>query len=106
MTVRGFLAVSSFCVSILVTNVAIEAPTFDWSHDPVISGTSMVVKVKVAPCHPVTVLLVIDGVQVQATIAELPGECTLQVPPGTAGAGYTLSVFCGTDRSTETGQVL
>lgn len=107
MSSKGILAVSLFVGSILIVNSRSLAPTsFDWSHDPVVAGASVSVKVTTAPCHPVTVTISIGSYSKSVTINEIPGEASLGVPAGTEGQGYTISVSCPNERDSQSGAVL
>jgi hypothetical protein len=107
MSFKGILAVSLFLGSILIANGGWLAPSsFDWSHDPVVSGAPVAVKVTTAPCHPVTVTITIGSYSKSVTIDEVPGEASLGVPTGTDGQTYTISVSCPDNRDSQSGVVL
>ena len=107
MSSRAFLAVSLLISSLFISSLGPANDTsFEWSHDLVVSGGSVTIKVTAAPCHPVTVLLLVDGETITGQIAEVPGTVTLQVPSGTAGAGYTIEVQCPAEADSKSGQVI
>jgi hypothetical protein len=106
MSSRALLAVSLFIGSLLAANAVTTKSSFDWSVGPVISGGSVQINVKVAPCHPVTVTLYAGGREIHGTIPEVPGTCTLQVPAGTAGQGWVIEVQCPNSHDSKSGQIL
>jgi hypothetical protein len=78
---------------------------FDWSHTTVTAGSNVTVRVNSAPCHPVTVTLLIDGVPADQTTVEPPGSAELAVPAGSQGAGYTLKLTCNGQQDSRGGVV-
>jgi hypothetical protein len=106
MPFKYLLAVSLFVASMAVLSDSLASSSIISSHDPVAAGTTITVKVTSSPCQPVTVILYIDGVEFRGTIEHVPGTCTLDVPPGTAGRGYVLEVRCPGEVSSEGGTVL
>ena len=107
MSLKGILAVSLFLGSVLIANAGWAKPTaFDWTPGLVVAGAPLEIKVTGAPCHPVTVTLTIGGYSSSGTISEFPGTLSLEVPAGTEGRAYTITVSCPDDRDSHTGQVL
>jgi hypothetical protein len=104
---RGLISVGLFVGMLSVAaSSAPEQSAFSWTHGLVIEGAGVEVKVEGSPCHPITVTLQVDGKTVTAQLAEAPGTVTLQVPTGTSGQGYTISVSCPNARDSSSGQVL
>lgn len=107
MTFKGLFAVSIFLASMLAATELSPPTGFQWSHDTVVSGGEVTVKVAGAPCHPVEVILTLtNGIEVRGWITEVPGECTLKVPDGCSGHGFTLEVKCPNDRESTSGVVM
>ena len=105
MTSKGLLAVFLFIGSLLAGNAITARSSFEWSHGRVVSGSSVEVKVTVAPCHPVTVTIYAGGHEIQGTITSVPGTCTLEIPSGTAGQGYVIEIACPNEHVSESGQI-
>jgi hypothetical protein len=79
---------------------------WDWTHDAVVAGETITVKVNVSPCRPVTVVLTIDGHEVdRGTIATPPDSVDLSVPDGTQGQAYVLTVSCNGKSESRNGTV-
>jgi hypothetical protein len=106
-SLKGLVAVSLFLASTLAATALSPPTAIEWSHDTVVSGGEVTVKVAAAPCHPVEVILTLtNGMEVHGWVTEAPGECTLKVPEGCSGHGYTLEVKCPNDRSSSQGVVM
>jgi hypothetical protein len=107
MPFKGLIAVSLFFASMVASSLSTAPTNFDWSHDAVVAGSTVTVKVSGAPCQPVTVVVYVNGEQVgSGTVSEFPGGVTVGVPAGTQGGSYTIVVRCPNDRTTETGPIL
>jgi hypothetical protein len=107
MNSRGLVAISLFvgCIAFMNARFA-TANSFDWSNDPVISGSTVGVKVTAAPCHPVTVILYVEGQEVdRGTIDDVPGSCDLDVPGGSTGKSYRIEIECPSECDSHTGLI-
>jgi hypothetical protein len=107
MSSKGFLALSLFIASVLVTHTVTMPPVIESSHSQVTAGETLTVKVTAAACYPVSVVVIIDGDrEVRGTISEVPGEVGLPIPPGTTGQSYRIEVSCPNERSSESGTIM
>jgi hypothetical protein len=81
-------------------------PEFDWDYTTVVAGAQVTVRVTDAPCHPITVKLMINGGLVSnGTVPEAPGQVTLSVPSGTQNKPYEIIVSCNGQSDSDSGTV-
>jgi hypothetical protein len=79
---------------------------WDWSHGNVLAGTSVTVTVRTAPCQPVTVKLLVNGVLAdEDTVDQPPDSCRVTVPPGSVGQPFEIVISCGGQSTSSTGTV-
>lgn len=106
MVLKGVLSVSLYVSAMLLANHAAVLPSgIDATVGLVASGGTAEVKIGAAPCSPLTITLEIGTHTQTLTLDRVPGSVEFDIPSGTIGRLYTITIVCATDRTIRQGIV-